>query len=202
MSDVAFPTFDKNGKYLYIAASTDVGRGLSWADLSGIDSVSTRNVYAVVLRSDLPSPFAPESDEENAEESSASEPVKAEKGFKPKDAKKETSKKDTGKKGGQQEDAAEDEAAAKPEPVRIDFEGIGQRILALPMPGANIIRLAGGKEGVLFVAIVPPEHFGADAETFELRRFDLEKRKADDFLSAIIDFDLSASGEKVLYRQG
>lgn len=179
MSDVTFPTFDKNGKYLYIAASTDIGRGLSWADLSGIDSVSTRNVYAVVLRSDLPSPFAPESDEENAEESSE------------KDSEAEDSA----------EDAAEDSDEAKPEPVRIDFEGIDQRILALPMPGANISALAAGSEGILFVAIVPPGHFGTEAETFELRRFDLATRKADDFLSAIDAFDISANGEKVLYHQ-
>ncbi len=39
-------------------------RAISFADLSGIDRQTSRNVYAIVLRNDIPSPIAPESDEE------------------------------------------------------------------------------------------------------------------------------------------
>lgn len=191
MSDVAFPVFDRSGKYLYIAASVDLGRGLSWADLSGIDSVSTRNVYAIVLRNDLPSPLAPQSDEEKAVE----EEKKA--AAAPDSKASKDAKKDSAKKGGQPE---EKPGEAKPEPVRIDFEGIGQRIVALPIPGGNVLDLAAGKEGVLFVAVAPP-HGGEDGG-FQLRRFNLEKRKTEDAVSGIEAFDISANGEKLLYRQG
>ena len=62
------PDWDKGGKYLYLTASTDVGLGASWLDMSSIDRPSTRSVYLVVLSKDDPSPLAPESDEEKGEE--------------------------------------------------------------------------------------------------------------------------------------
>jgi tricorn protease len=194
MSDVTFPVFDRSGKYLYIAASVDLGRGLSWADLSGIDSVATRNVYAIVLRSDLPSPLEPESDEEKAVEEEKK--AEAEKDSDAKDGKDGKGGK-KGKKDGKEEEAEE----GKPEAVRIDFEGIGQRIVALPIPPANVVGLAAGKDGVLFVAVVPPGQ-GPGDDGFAVRRFELDKRKIGDFLDGIGDFDISANGEKVLYQQG
>jgi tricorn protease len=187
LSDVVYPVFDRGGKYLYFAASTDIGRGLSWADLSGIDSVATRNVYAVVLRNDLPSPLAPESDEEK---------VEAEKS---KDAKPDVKKDD--KEPEKKKDEAEKSDKPKVDPVRIDFDGIGQRILALPIPNGNVQGLAAGKAGILFVGIAPPSFFGGDDDGVNVRRFDLEKRKTKDFLSGVNAFDVSASGEKVLFQR-
>ncbi len=64
LSDARYPAFDREGKYLYFTASTDLGPSISWIDLSSIDHQATRSVYAMVLRNDLPSPLAPESDEE------------------------------------------------------------------------------------------------------------------------------------------
>src|SRR5581483_7886941 len=64
LSDARYPAFDKSGKHLYFTASTNLGPAISFADLSGIAHQSTRSVYAVVLRNDIPSPLAPESDEE------------------------------------------------------------------------------------------------------------------------------------------
>jgi tricorn protease len=199
LSDVVYPVFDRGGKYLYFAASTDIGRGLSWADLSGIDSVATRNVYAVVLRSDLPSPIAPESDEEKAEadkkdaKKDDNEVKKDDKEPEKKDA-KEPEKKD----GKDKKDEAEKPKVA---PVRIDLDGIGQRIIALPIPNGNVQGLTAGKEGILFVSIAPPSFFGSDDEGVNVRRFDLEKRKVKDFLSGVNAFDVSANGEKVLYQK-
>ena len=203
MSDAAFPVFDKSGKYLYIAASVDLGRGLSWADLSGIDSKATRNVYAIVLRSDLPSPLAPESDEEKAleDEKKAEEEKSAKDGKDGKDGGKKGKKDGKGGKAGDKGAEGGDSDEPKPEPVRIDFDGIGQRIVALPIPAGNILGLAAGKEGVLFVAVQPAEA-GPGPGGFNVRRFDLEKRKIEDFLSGVGDFDIAASGEKVLYQQG
>jgi tricorn protease len=200
LSDVVNPVFDRSGKYLYFAASTDIGRGLSWADLSGIDSVATRNVYAAVLRNDLPSPLAPESDEEKAEADKS-------KDAKDKDAKSEVKKEDqdADKKDGKEPEkkAGKEDEAKKPkvDPVRIDFEGISQRILALPIPNGNVEGLTAGKAGILFVEIAPPSFFGSDDEGFNVRRFDLEKRKVKDFLSGVNAFDVSANGEKVLYQK-
>lgn len=193
LSDVIYPVFDKNGKYLYFAASTDIGRGLSWADLSGIDAVATRTVYAAVLQSDEPSPFAPESDEEKA---AAEE--KAEEEGESKSSDSPEPKADGEKK----KDAV---SSKKPERTRIDFDGIGQRIIALPTPAADIVALAPGKAGVLFIAVARPAHFGGsgngDDAGFDVKRFDLEKRKSQDFISNVNTFEPSADGSKVLFRR-
>ncbi len=80
LSDARFPVFDKNGKHLYFAASTDVGLGAAWLDMSSIARPVSRSVYVVVLAKDQPSPLAPESDEEKV--APADKPAE-----KPKDAK-------------------------------------------------------------------------------------------------------------------
>src|SRR5262249_29635854 len=68
MSDSEFPVFDKNGKYLYFASSTDIGLTASWLDMSSLDHPLSRSVYVAVLNKDDPSPLAPESDEEKIKE--------------------------------------------------------------------------------------------------------------------------------------
>lgn len=204
MADAAFPVFDRGGKYLYLAASTDLGRGLSWADLSGIDSVPTRSVYAVVLRQDLPSPLAPESDEEKAEDTGAAADEKGGKDAKKdaekdekKNAKKDAKARSDARKDGETQGDSKDENA--PAPVKIDFEGIDQRIVALPIPSGAIVGLVTGKEGALFVAIAPPR--GQGGLGFDLKRFDVAKRKLEDVISGIDDLDVAAGGEKLLYHQ-
>ncbi len=64
LSEASEPVFDRSGKYLYLFGSTDAGPVQDWFALSSNDLQRTRNVYVVVLRKDLPSPLARESDEE------------------------------------------------------------------------------------------------------------------------------------------
>ncbi|MGH9707858.1 MAG: protease, partial [Candidatus Acidiferrales bacterium] len=49
MSDAEFAVFDKNGKYLYFTASTDIGPTTGWLDMSGDGLQVTRNLYLAVL---------------------------------------------------------------------------------------------------------------------------------------------------------
>ena len=67
-ADARFPVFDKNGKTLYFAASTDVGLTVGWLDLSSFQHPLTRSVYAVVLKKGDPNPVEPQSDEEKISE--------------------------------------------------------------------------------------------------------------------------------------
>ncbi len=64
LSVVSEPAFDRSGKYLYMLASTDAGPALDWFAQSNTNLPSTSSIYAIVLRNDLPNPFARESDEE------------------------------------------------------------------------------------------------------------------------------------------
>ena len=130
MSDSVSPVFDKGGKYLYFLSSTDAGPTKDTSMLS-YDRPVTSNVYVVVLRKDLPSPLAPLSDEEG-------------------EAKTDAAKTDAAKTGG-----AEKEKEKPPAVVKVDFEKIGQRILAMPIPARNYTELKTGKEGVLFLVEGP-----------------------------------------------
>lgn len=84
--------------------------------------------------------------------------------------------------------------------VRIDPEGIEQRILALPIAARNYTALYAGKTGVLFLLETP---FRAEAEQSgrTLYKFDLKTRKTERILQGVLAFDLSENGEKMLYRQ-
>ena len=63
------PVFSTDGKHLFFLASTDVGIGIDFEDLSVLNAANyTANVYALVLRKNLPNPLQPESDEETPKE--------------------------------------------------------------------------------------------------------------------------------------
>jgi len=64
MSDSVSPAFDKNGKYLYFLASTNVALNTGWLDMTSYERPVISNVYLVVLAKDEKSPLAPQSDEE------------------------------------------------------------------------------------------------------------------------------------------
>lgn len=87
--------------------------------------------------------------------------------------------------------------------VKIDFDTISQRILALPLPARNYISLTAGKAGVIFLQEAPllPSMTGP-GDGIALVTFDLKTRKSDRIRENITRFALSANGEKMLYRQG
>ena len=65
LADADSPVFDRDGRMLYFVASTQVGQGASWLDISSFNALNApRSVYAVVLKKDTPNPLQPESDEE------------------------------------------------------------------------------------------------------------------------------------------
>jgi tricorn protease len=179
MSDSLSPVFDRGGKYLYLLSSTDAGP-LMDSSMDSFNRPVTSSVYIVVLRRDLPSPLAPLSDEEGQEKTDT--------------AKADASKGESAKAGN-----AEKEKKA-PEPVKVDFEKIGQRILALPVPARNYVELTTGKEGVLFVLEGPLVDPLNGPRTITVHRFELKTRKTDKLLDNVLAFYVSADGEKLLYR--
>lgn len=182
MSDARFPVFDADGKYLYFTASTDSGQSLQ-PDIHSMTRPVTRSIYLAVLPKDEPSPFAPESDEEQGEEK------KAEEG-KPGD-----------KKPAEKKPAAKP-AAAKTVTVKIDFDGLLQRILAVPMPARDYVNLQAGKGGTLLAVEAPaalPGMGGAPGVT--VHRYDLKARRSDVVIGGVGFFEIARNGEKYLYSQ-
>ena len=64
IGDARYPVFDKGGKSLFFAVSTDVGLSSGWLDLSSFQHPVLRSIYAAVLKKGDPSPVEPQSDEE------------------------------------------------------------------------------------------------------------------------------------------
>ena len=179
MSDALHAAFDKEGKHLYFTASTDVGLSAAWLDMSSLQRPVTRSVYLIVLKKELPSPLAPESDEEKQAETK-------------KEAKDKAADKDKADK------------EEKPASVQIDMENISQRILALPIPARNYTGLATSKAGVLFLTEGPVvDSYDSEGEGpgQTLHKFELKTRKTEKILEGVQSFDLSFNGEKMLYRQ-
>jgi tricorn protease len=201
MSDVLYPVWDKNGKYLYFTASTNMALSAGWLDMTSEAHPVTRSVYVTVLAKDLPSPLAPESDEEKAPDTKKADQKDSSSISKSADADKD---KDAQKDKDADKDKDKDkEKDQKPVKVTIDFDNLGQRILALPIPEKNYVGLVAGKEGVLFLGSAPVVSTDPDSNAFDVERFDLKTRKTEAFVEgATQTFTASHNGEKLLYNQG
>jgi tricorn protease len=175
MSDSRYPVFDKSGKYLYFTASTNTGLTADNLDMTSDEHPVSSAVYLAVLHRGVASPTAPRSDEE---------PVASD----------------------------ESEAAATPHPaatkkpaapeVTIDFDGISQRILALPIDEANYVGLATGAAGELYLAAQPLTSVTDEPPPLSVLRFDLAARKTTPLLDGVSSFALSFNGQKILYQKG
>jgi tricorn protease len=84
--------------------------------------------------------------------------------------------------------------------VKIDFDNIGQRILALPLPAKRYDFLQTGKAGVVF-ALESSAPAPDTPSSLTVHRFDLGKRKSDAPYSGLKSFKVSFGGEKVLYQR-
>jgi tricorn protease len=183
LAEVTEPVFDRSGTYLYFFGSTDAGPILDWFSQSGSDMQETRNIYLTVLRKDLPSPLAKESDEEGAKAAKETKDSK--------DSKESTEQpgSPTAPHGG----GATAGTAKTDGPFRIDLEDIQYRILDMPIPSGSLSRLQAGHAGqIYFIRQID------DKPT--LQRFDLEKRKPETVLADVADYQLSADAKKMLYR--
>ncbi len=212
MSDAFSPAFDRNGKFLYLLASTDDGPSHAGIDLSSLDRAQSSAAYVVVLAKDGASPVPPESDDEKAKDEKKEEPKKPADDQK-KDAKddkssgKEEAKSTTADKDKEagKSDAKDDKEKEKPVVVTVDLENIGNRILALPIPGRNYASIATGKTGVLYLAESSPvgrsSNEGPGPGIRAVWRFTLEKRAPETVLSDVDAFIVSQDGAKILYSR-
>jgi tricorn protease len=218
MSDALYPAWDKNGKYLYFTASTDIALSTAGLDMSSDEHRVSRSAYVAVLSKDEKSPLAPESDEEKPKDEKKSDQDKSKDKdqAKDKDKDKATDKRKANDKSAADQDKSKDDKDKdkdknqdkdkKDEPVvvKIDIDGIGQRILSLPIPAKNYLNLLPGKSGILFLSEAPQVITEDDQPNLNqtIQKFDLSKRKVDKFIDEVNDFTISFDGEKILYRKG
>jgi tricorn protease len=171
MSDAISPVFSRDGKYLYFTASTDYAQSTGWLDMSSYDHRITRSLYLVVLDEDSETPFGPESDEE------------------------EPSADDDAEESDNNDDKDNEDKSDKSEvTVKIDFDGLDQRILALPTPAKNYSNLQVANGDKLFYMETAP-----GKRTSSLKYFDMSKRESKSSLSGIRNYIVSGDGKEILY---
>jgi len=173
-TDDSEPIFDPDGKYLYFFSKRDFNATLGNFEPSFTYNQMSR-IYVVTLQKDTLSPFAPQSDEVELEK----EKKKNEEGEKKEEGKKEEVKKD----------------------VRIDLEGIEDRVVAVPIDPGNYYGLRAAKGKIFYLSFPSWTLTGGSPEPKgTLHLFDMEERKDHVLLSPIDGYDISEDGEKIIYK--
>jgi tricorn protease len=171
-----------SGDLLYFTASINAGPTRVGLDMSTQERPLRSGLFVAVLSVDGKSPLLAKGGDEEAA-------------------------KDDEKKGGKKAEKKDDKVDSKhAKPVQIDFDGLPQRIVGLPVAERNYDGLAVAADGALFylehtqpgISNEPPEAEGDDDAT--LYRFDFEAREAKSLKVGIKDFGLSADGKKALIR--
>jgi tricorn protease len=169
--DSGGPSFSRDGKYLFFVSDRDFSPVYSQTEWNHAYLAMSR-VFFVTLAKDTKSPFAPKSDEVKvkADEAPAPSAKPAKAAAKP---------------------AAKTEAVPA---VKVDLDGLVDRIVALPIDTANYGQVYASGDSVYYGRFKPL----ANAPTLML--YDLAELKEKD-LGPIQGFEVSADGKKMLVRK-
>jgi tricorn protease len=212
LADSVWPTWDASGKYLWFLASTDFGLRSQWLDMTSYDRETTFGLYFAVLKKTEASPLLPESDEDRGV-GSRRQPNPCEPGA---GGGGPGAGGPAGAGGGGGEGAAttpggpagaEGQAPPRgprgPVAVQIDFDGLQQRIVAVPnVPERQYTDLQAGVEGTVFYmeAGRPGAGPGGAGGGNELLRYRLCDRRTATFVNNVATYEISADRRKLVYR--
>lgn len=182
LSDASDPVFDPSGDYLYFFASTDAGPVVNWFDLSNQDMSLTNSIYLVTLRKDINSPFAKESDEEGVKTEKSDAPNPA--GDKPADKKGKEAKPETPPEG-------------KTKDLKIDTDGLQDRIVSFPVRAGNYAALGVAATGEILYIVRP----SVPGESSKMRKYTLKDRK-DEEVMELDGYKVSSDRKKMFYNKG
>ena len=158
------PVFSRDGKYLFFLSNRSFNLDFSGFEFAYLYNKATR-IYALALTKTAPLLFPEKND---AEPGAKEEPA--------------------GPKGKDQPAKDKAPVAKGPEPVRIDFDGLADRIMVFPPEADNYQGLAAVDGAVLY------------AKAGELHKYALEDRKDILVIKGIQNGVLSGDGKKLLYQ--
>lgn len=174
LSNVSQPVFDPSGKYIYMIASTDAGPVVNWFDQSNQDMEASNALYLVTLQKSVVSPFAKQNDMEEVKEEAKAVANTADSAKRKPEAGKDTTAKTAG--------------------LKIDWDGIENRIVPFPVGKGRYSNLAVAKEGELFYLAAAPHNEGPTM----LHNYSLKKRKEEPVMPADA-FIIASKGDKMMF---
>ncbi|MCX6252828.1 MAG: PDZ domain-containing protein [Bacteroidetes bacterium] len=171
--EVSNPSFSRDGKYLLFASNRDFSPTFSSLEFDITYNDLTR-VYMITLSKSTPSPFAPENDEvtikKESKDSGENKPDKDKK-----DAKKDEKK----------------EPVTKTEvTVKVDADGIIDRIIDLPIDPSNYYNVNGVDDNIYYIK-------GGRREKPSLMMFSLKDKKETP-IGEFYNYEISADSKKML----
>ena len=207
------PSFDPDGKYLYF---------LSYRDFDPVyDNMHFdlnfpwgMRPYLITLQADLPSPFIPKPAPPDDKDDDDDDDDKPRKRNKNKDeAEEDDDDDDEAEEGDDKNEAApsgeKGKKKRKIKPLRIDLEGITERVVAFPVLDGLYGQIR-GLSGKVIYSTYPVE--GALEKNWsnpmmplgrgDLEEFDFDDQEGDVLIEGISDFELSQDGKTLIYRAG
>jgi tricorn protease len=186
-----WPTFDREGDFLYYASLRDYTTPTSDDTWGSYVYSMTDRLMCVPLREDVEWPDVPSSDEEewDAEDDAEDEDDEGND-----DADDDDADDDEGEDG---DEEGEDDAEEEEEPLEIDIEGFERRAILLPVERGSFGRLAVNHEGKLLY-VRNPVAFSGGSPVIQLVDIEDDDEMEKTVLSGGGGFDMSADGEKIL----
>ena len=170
------PVFSPCGKYLYFLSQRNFNPILSEYEFS-FANAAIEDIYVVVLSNQEKSPFMPKCDE--AVEAKTDD-----------DGDPKSKDRDADKKADKEKAAVE---------VKIDFDGIYDRQVALDIPAGNYRGLAVTDDAVFYLSN-PIYGLRGRVAGFSsgLHKYDIAKRKDREFMAGINSYRITPDGKKIL----
>ncbi|HXK11781.1 MAG TPA: S41 family peptidase [Vicinamibacteria bacterium] len=177
------PAWDPEGEVLYYESERQFAPQISQIEWNFAGARMT-GLFALTLKKDGKSPFPPPSDEVTVDE------------------KKEEAKPAAGsdKKAEGGKDKAKAEPEKKEPPFRVDFDGLGSRVTAVPLPADNYRGVVAAKGHLLYVKSDAPFYGREPRSKRTLVLFSIKDRKETTLAEGVGGWAVSRDGSKVLVR--
>ena len=216
--NVNSPSFSDDGKYLLVASARDFNPSYGNLEFNHIYRDMER-VYLFALAKGTESPLKPQSDEvaltEEEKPKDVARPPKppevkqgdaaddkpaADKKDDADSAKKNDEEADN---GDEKKDAKKD-AVKKPVVVKVDFDGLSDRLVGLPIEPSNYshLHMLGDKIYYVRVPSDPDDDEDPSKPHGKLCMYDLKERKETELLDKVSSIAMAAKGKKMLISQG
>jgi tricorn protease len=176
------PAFDPDGKYLYFLSCRDFNPVHDSIQFD-LNFPQSARPYLVTLRADLPSPFTP------PPRTDAPEPMPDE----------------AADQGAEKEQQKQLAAAA---PLRIDLDGIANRVVAFPVPAGRYSQICGIKGKALFTsqpvegALGQTSQPGSPPAKHKIEVYDFEERSRETLIEGVSSFAISHDAKTLIYQAG